>query len=92
MRAILQLALAGPLAVLLSLAIGGAFVALLGALAGLENVTTVAGTVSGLSASGFFVFLLSPLGELLGLVGNLAPRKKRQTPEPAPKAPTNDRT
>ena len=68
-RKILQLALIAPLALLLFMAIAGAFVALFGGVLGLEDVRTIGGVVAGIGALGFFAVLLSPLGELLSYLG-----------------------
>jgi hypothetical protein len=71
MRKILQFALIAPLALLLLMAIGGAFIALFGGVIGLEDVRTIGGAISGVGALGFFAVLLSPLGELLGSLSSI---------------------
>jgi hypothetical protein len=73
MRKILELLSVLPFAVLLFLAIAGALVALFGGLAGFENARVLGGTISGIGALGFFALLLSPLGELIGLLGKSTP-------------------
>ncbi len=70
-RKILQLALIAPLALLLFMAIAGAFVALFGGVLGLDDVRTIGGVVSGIGALGFFAVLLSPLGELLSYLSSI---------------------
>jgi hypothetical protein len=70
-RKILQLALIAPLALLLFMAIAGAFVALFGGVIGLDDVRTIGGVVSGIGVLGFFAVLLSPLGELLSYLSSI---------------------
>ncbi|HEX7883968.1 MAG TPA: hypothetical protein VF499_14685 [Afipia sp.] len=65
MRKLLELALVAPLAVLLVIAVAGAFIALFGALAGMENVKVAGGVFAGFGALGFFALLFSPFGEIL---------------------------
>jgi hypothetical protein len=79
MRKVLQFALVAPLALLLFMAIAGAFVALFGGLFGLEDVRTIGGVVSGIGALGFFAVLLSPLGELLGLLSSIGSSQQAQS-------------
>jgi hypothetical protein len=79
MRKILQLALIAPLALLLFMAIAGAFIALFGGVIGLEHVRTIGGVISGVGALGFFAVLLSPLGELLGYLGSIGFSQQAQS-------------
>jgi hypothetical protein len=79
LRKILQLALIAPLALLLFMAIAGAFVALFGGVVGLDEVRTIGGVVSGIGALGFFAVLLSPLGELLGYLGSIGFSQQAQS-------------
>ena len=87
LRNILGLLCWAPFAVLIALAIAGAFVALFGALAGLEQVTTAAGAISGFCALAFFVLLLSPLGEILAALPELAPQPAPPRPAAPPASP-----
>jgi hypothetical protein len=89
LRNILALLAFGPYAALIVLAIGGAFVALFAAFAGLEQVKTIAGAVSGFCAITFFVLLLSPLGEILAGLPALAPQP---APPSAPSPPVAPRS
>jgi len=79
MRKILQLALIVPLALLLFMAIAGAFIALFGGMIGLEDVRTIGGLISGVGALGFFAVLLSPLGELLGSLSSIGFSQQAQS-------------
>ncbi|MEZ0220809.1 hypothetical protein AB7714_05300 [Tardiphaga sp. 1201_B9_N1_1] len=65
-------------AITLFLAFAGAIVALFGGMAGFENARVAGGAVSGIGALGFFALLLSPLGELLGLLGTSTPTGSSQ--------------
>jgi hypothetical protein len=88
MRKILQFALVAPLALLLFMAITGAFVALFGGVIGLGDVRTIGGVVSGMGALGFFA--VSPLGELLGYLSSIgfSPQAQSQATQTST-APTN---
>jgi hypothetical protein len=90
MRKILQFALVAPLALLLFMAITGAFVALFGGVIGLGDVRTIGGVVSGMGALGFFAVLLSPLGELLGYLSSIgfSPQAQSQATQTST-TPTN---
>ena len=87
LRNILGLLCWAPFAVLIALAIAGAFVALFGALAGLDQVKTAAGVISGFCALAFFVLLLSPLGEILAALPGLAPQPAPPPPAAPPASP-----
>jgi hypothetical protein len=90
LRSILALLAFGPYAALITLAIGGAFVALFAAFTGLEQVKAIAGAVSGFCAMAFFVLLLSPLGEILAGLPALAPQPAPASaprPSVAPSSP-----
>jgi len=71
MRTILGLAFVGPVAILLLLAIVGAVIALVGALADLASVKQIGATMSVGGAVGFFLFALSPIGRVGGLLRGL---------------------
>ena len=91
MRKIPQIALIAPLALLLFMAIAGAFVALFGGAIGLDDVRAIGGVVSGIGALGFFAVLLSPLGELLGYLSSIgfSQQAQSQTTTQTNTAPTN---
>ena len=78
-RKILQFALVAPLALLLFMAIAGAFVALFGGVFGLDDVRTVGGLVSGFGAIGFFAVLLLPFGELLSFLSDIGVSQQAQS-------------
>ncbi|MBR2117438.1 MAG: hypothetical protein V4458_09675 [Pseudomonadota bacterium] len=73
MRKILEYALVVPFVVLLIIAIAGAFVALFGALTGLENVKLVGGVFAGFGALGFFALMFSPFHYFFDLLSFIKP-------------------
>ncbi|AZV22461.1 hypothetical protein LB559_02275 [Mesorhizobium sp. BR1-1-3] len=61
------------LVLLLTLAIGGAVVALIGAMFGLSSVKNIGGSIAGLGAAGFFGWMF-----VAGKLARLSPRGSRQ--------------